>query len=486
MTIKRVSSLLVGILIFCVIVLYSSIQPCLAAFSLSVEPYEGGYDLRFGKIGTQTAKVVKEVTIRMTTDIGKQYRVYQRLEKPLTTSDGIEVDRNNFKMYTLINSNSKGTLERIEEFPVMSSDTVLYTSDAVGNGDSFRIVYTFDPSIDQVAGSYYGRMLYYVVPIDSAQDQVTEIINMYADLTNEGAVDLTTDTGFKTIRISSGDLNKISTQYPSVIISVKGNLGARYRIYQQIGETSIKGKGGERFDLSKVIYEVTDSNSKVASKQGDLNDLKTKSLVYSSDDLGSSSEIRIKFEPANDFSQLKADTYTGMINYYIEMDNIRTALEPGYIDSVDVEFDVEPIFRIIVVSVSESGEIVEERSSLLRFGQIGYKAGTKESKIRIKIESNMGRPYLVTQRLSDSLQTEEGYKISDDLFTFELEKEGETGAILKLEEEIAVAPEKDVSLFISNTEGNSDEFDVTYKLKVTPNTRGGNYATGISYSLSEL
>ena len=67
---------------------------CFAAFTLSVEPYEGGYDLRFGKVDTQDTKVVKEISMRVTTNIDKRYRVYQRLLKPLTTADGVEIDRN--------------------------------------------------------------------------------------------------------------------------------------------------------------------------------------------------------------------------------------------------------------------------------------------------------------------------------------------------------------------------------------------------------
>ncbi|MFC1646409.1 hypothetical protein ACFL2Y_04455 [Candidatus Omnitrophota bacterium] len=484
---KQLSSLII-ILTFCLsIVLFRPIQPCFA-FSLSVEPYEGGYDLRFGKAGTQDIKIVKELTIRITTTIGKQYRVYQRLEKPLTTPDGVEIDRKNFKMYTLINSNTKGTLERIEEFPVMSSDTVLYTSDTAGDGDSFRVVYTLQPTIDQVQGSYHGRLLFILVPIDSTQDQVVETLNMYADLTNEGAIEISTESGFKTIRISSGDLDEMTfPQYPTVLISVKGNLGSRYRIYQSLGDSLIHASGGERFELSKVTYKVTDSSSGPVTKEGDLSDLRSKALVYASDDLGSSREITIKFVPAKDFAQQNANIYTGVINYSLELDNIRTMVEPGYIDSVDVEFDIEPVFRIVATSIPTDGKIaLQERSAVLRFGEVSYKTGAKESKVKIKIESNLDRPYLVTQKITGALQNLEGNRIPKEFFTFELEKVEDTGGKLKLDSETAIDPDKDTTLFISNHSGDSDEFEVTYRLRVTANTRSGDYGTGISYSLSEL
>lgn len=484
---KQVLTLLKIVIIFCVFVLFKPIQPCFAAFSLTVDPYEGGYDLRFGKSSTQDPKVVKEITIRVTTNIGKQYRVYQRLEKPLTTPDGVEIDHNNFKMYTLINSNTRGTLERIEEFPVMSSDTVLYTSDTAGTGDSFRVVYTLQPTIDQVAGSYHGRLIYYVVAIDSTQEQEVETLNMYADLTNEGAVEVSTESGFKRIRISSSDLNDIAPQYPVVNISIKGNLGSRYRIYQGLGGSLVKGSGGERFDLSKVAYKITDSRSGAVIKEGDLSDLRSKSLVYVSDDLGSSNDIAIEFIPAKDFIEQRADTYTGAISYSIELDKARTTFESGYIDSMDVEFDVEPIFRIVVTSVSSDGEtIIQEGSAVLRFGELSYKTGANESKVNMKIESNLDKPYLVTQKIMGPLQNDEGDKIPGKLFTFELSKDEDSDATIKFDTETSIDSENDVAIFVSNDNGDSDEFEITYKLRVTADTPGGNYNTGVSYSLSEL
>jgi len=463
------------------------IRPCFAAFSFSVTPYEGGYDLRFGRLDTQSEKVIKEFIITVTTDIGKQYRVYQRLDKMLATPDGVEVERNKFKMYTLTNSNSKGTLEWIEETPVMSADTVLYTSNTAGEGDTFKIVYTLEPSTNQVAGSYYGRLIFLLVPIDSTQDQVLQTINMYVDLTNEGAVEISTQTGSKLIHISSSDLEEgTSTTDKTVGISVKGNLGTRYTIYQQLDNSLIKAGSSELLDLTKVTYKVTDVNSGNIIKEGNLSDLKAKSMVYTSDDLGSARDIEIEYQPTKDFPAQRADVYRGIINYYLEMEKASVALESGFVDSVDIECEVEPQFQIVATSIGPDGAAIEKGLSFLQFGEVGYKEGTKESRVNVKIESNLGKAYAVTQKLSGPLQNEEGDKIPDDFFTFKLEKREGTLGTLKFEEETITVPSSDVTLFVSNGNGDSDEFDVVYKLKVTGDTRAGNYNTGISYSLSEL
>lgn len=460
---------------------------CFAAFSLSVQPFGGGYDIRFGRLAANDAKEVKELTISVTTDIGKQYRVYQRIESPLRTADGTDVEPNQLKMFTLINSNSKGTLERMEEYPVMLSDTLLYTSNSAGESDSFKVAYTLTPSASQADGSYYGRVTYILRAIDSAQDQVIETLNMYADLSNEGSVQISTDTGSRRIRISSRDVERLSAaQYPQVKISVKGNMGARYRIYQELKDAQLKSDTGQEFDLSKVAFEAFDTKTNTMLNKGDLSYLRTKTLVYSSDDTGTSTDVIITYGPTKDFTQQKASFYTGSIEYYLEIDRARAFIEPGFIDAVDLEFEVEPIFGILTFAVSEDGQVQKEGSTLLRFGIVGFKAGTKESKVRLKVNSNLGRPYLVTQKLATPLENEQGDKIPDELLTFETKKAGETKGNVKFAEETKFESEKDISIFVSNSAGESDEFDITYKLRVTPDTHGGDYSTQISYSLSEL
>lgn len=484
---KKQVSFLIKILILCLGFIFSdSLKPCFAAFSINVEPYEGGYDIRFGRLAVSDPKKSEQITITITTDIGKQYRVYQRVDQPLRSPDNIEIDPNQFKMYTLLGSNSKGTLERLEEYPVMISDTLLYTSNTAGDGDSFKVVYTLTPSPNQAQNSYYGRIIYILRPIDSTQDQVIKTIYMYAELSNEGAVELSTSTGFKTIVISSSDLDKASFQYPRVLLTVKGNVGARYRLYQRFADSTVRSQIGTDFDLKNVIYEVVDVSTGQITKQEDLRDLRAKSLIYASDDLGTGNQVVITYKPTKDFPQSKAGFYRGSINYYLEIDRPTPSLEPGFIDAVGLELNVEPIFRIVALSLDEEKKPQKEDTMLLRFGQVDYKTGPKESKVRIKVQSNKETPYLVTQKLAQPLQNPQGARIPDEQFTFVLESLDTTQGTLKLQDETVFESARDIVLFVSDAKGSSDEFDITYKLRTTPDTKGGDYTTAVSYSLSEL
>ena len=456
-----------------------------SAFRLTLTPYEGEFDLLFGRINAAGPKVVKELTIAVTTDIGKRYRVYQRVLRPLT-SDGIEINPDQFKMYTDIDSNSRGTLERLEEHRVTHMDTLLYTSNTSGDSDSFRVVYTIEPFASQVPGFYTGRLQFILLPIDSTQDEEKDEVNMFADLTNEGAIEITTETGFKRIYISSKDLDSEVDLFNKVYISVKGNMGARYRIYQQLGDNLVRSADGDQFDLEKVEFEVMEQDIVAAKKTGNLSELRSKSLIYVSDDLGSSNQIAITYKPTADFSQLKANLYTGAIDYSLELDRVTGILDPGIIDSIDVEFDVESIFRIVAVSISKDGKEIAEGKTALQFGKVGYKGGIKESRVRVRVESNMQKPYLVTQKFSGPLQDSEGNRIPKNLFTFYLEKEEDTEATLKFVKDAIVETEKDIPVFISNRDGDSDDFEIIYKLKTTGDTQAGDYNTGLSFSLSEL
>ena len=157
-----------------------SLEGVKAEFSLSVVPYEGGYDLRFGKIFQ--GKVNKEVIVKITsTTLGKRYRLIQVLLEPLTNSEGRRIPQNSFSVYGIRGTNRYGTLlER--EIPVSLGRTIIYTSDPQGNSDSFNLVYSLKVTPEQAPGFYRGKIVYILEPIDSAESPVRVILNIFAEV----------------------------------------------------------------------------------------------------------------------------------------------------------------------------------------------------------------------------------------------------------------------------------------------------------------
>jgi hypothetical protein len=147
---------------------------------------------------------------------------------------------------------------------------------------------------------------------------------------------------------------------------------------------------------------------------------------------------------------------------------------------------VEPVFDIAANYVTAEGQVIQESLTQLEFGEVDYHEGAKEKRVSVKVKSNLGKPYSINQKVGGPLQNEQGDRIPDELFTFKVEKKETTSGKLKFEEELVVDSTKDMAIFVSDTNGDSDEFDIVYKLKATSDIRGGTYTTGISYSLSEL
>ena len=149
--------------------------------------------------------MAKEVTLRTTSDIAKPYRVFQKVIVPLATSDGTTLPDEQFKMYPLVNSNSRGTLLYREESPVNQFNELIYTSDGAGTSDSFQLVYTITPKGNQIQGSYYGRFSYVLVPVDTTQVQVVTNMNVYVELAagTTPVVEVKTESGIPRLELSS-------------------------------------------------------------------------------------------------------------------------------------------------------------------------------------------------------------------------------------------------------------------------------------------
>ncbi|MDP2754026.1 MAG: hypothetical protein Q8P40_06495, partial [Nitrospirota bacterium] len=71
-------------------------------------------------------------------------------------------------------------------------------------------------------------------------------------------------------------------------------------------------------------------------------------------------------------------------------------------------------------------------------------------------------------------------------FTCRIEAVGTTKGRLKLEQKLTIEKQRDMSLFISDSEGSSDSFKVIYELTPPPDVQAGDYSTTLIYSLLEI
>ena len=448
-----------------------SIEDAFAAFNLSITPYEGGYDLRYGKVDSSLSWINKEVNVDIRSDIQKQYRLIQRLVAPLTNDEGDEIPLNDFRIYALRGTNKYGTLSVGEEVPVRLGRQIVYTSNQTGNSDSFILVYKLTVPLDQPAGSYRARINYILEPIDSLQEAVTVNLNIYAEIERESKIEITTAFGSRRIELKKSDREE--DMHKEVLVNITGNLGGQFRIMQEIGEP-LQNSAGERLSFESVGFKVQEAQKGIPGyiKYTPLSS--NKQLLYTSGPRGEGDSFVIGYS-LEDVDTEKAGRYVGSISYILEGG---VFLKQGLIDTFPLEVDIPRILDII---------IRPEVGGSIEFRDLRPQQPPKVNEVIIEVKTNVDKKYQVSQNILSELTSPEGNIISEEYFTLRTERtEGSTSAgILKLPEK-TVAEKGETVLFISNRYGDSDSFKVIYELSIPLNIRSGNYSTRITYSLSEI
>src|SRR5262245_21557605 len=110
-----------------------------AALNLSANPVDGGNTLRLGRVDG-ALEVTKAIKLRISTDDGKQYQVFQRLENSLTNERQNILDSQAINSYAVSGSNASGTLYSQQNEPLRLTDQLLYTSSPDGQSDTLTIV----------------------------------------------------------------------------------------------------------------------------------------------------------------------------------------------------------------------------------------------------------------------------------------------------------------------------------------------------------
>ncbi|MGE5279659.1 MAG: hypothetical protein ACM3L6_02805 [Deltaproteobacteria bacterium] len=440
-------------------------------------PEDGGFDLRFGRISPQDFKVAKQVTVRISSDTGEEYRVIHRLQEPLRSGEGVELPVGQFQMYPLINTNSRGSLLTFPETPVGSFDGVLYASDAAGQGDSFRVVYTVTPWERQVPGTYRGRITYILVPVKSTASQVVVNLDVLVELAAgaQPAVEVVPEGAPDRLEL------KTPRDFPftpdtaeagaTLFVRVLSPLGERYRIFQSFDGGEPTDNEGRRAQLKDVLVRA-EGGTQGAAPAGSLQEARGAQLLYTSDTKGAPVDLAVRYVPGRDFWMQQAGTYRGRLTFYMETESgSRTDLR-----DLDVVMDVGRLFDIYVTSGGKEGVNLD-------FGDVSSKTGPRTSEVALHAVSNLGRPYQIVQVVSAPMTNEEGVAVPlGDFTVYALQDEGSAPAATLLRQPVAVRPGETV-VATSDAQGHSTQVTLVYQLTMGPDSKGGRYTTQLGYSL---
>ena len=435
-----------------------------ATFNISVTPYEGGYDLRFGKISTSNQWINKEVTLRATTDINKQYRVIQTLLEPLSDAAGNRIPENNLVVYSLRGTNNYGTVNVESQRPVNLGRMTIYTSNQQGLSDSFILVYRLQISSGQSPGLYRGRIAYTLEPIGSEQSSTTVILNMSCQVETQASIEIGTALGSKMVKLSPA---KPEGDTCDIIVNIKGSLGAQFKILQ-IYEPLVSSEGEE---LSFEALEFDVRGASHGQAQAAPTSLSPKpEVIYISSLRGEQDTFMINLR-IKSLEKEKAGIYRGNLKYLLEGGNIKS----GLIETLSLEVDNPRVFDLI---------ITPQMGGTIMFRDLKPLEPPRVYQVDFKINTNIGKPYQISQGLISEFTSKEGDIIPGEQFIVRAESL-DTKGILKFPKKTEVNIGEMV-LFVSDKLGSADEFRVIYELSLPLNVKSGDYSTRISYSLSEI
>lgn len=452
--------------IFVVGLVFSKPNVALALFSVSARPYEGGFDLRYGKISPASGRVNQEIDVAISSDISKQYRLVQTLLDPLSTPDGRNIPSNSFFVYGIRGSNKYGTLNVEQDVPVSLSRQIIYTSNQTGSSDSLILVYGLILPGNVEAGSYRGRIAFTLEAIDSTQEPQTTILNIFLEVETESAIEITTSTGSNTIQLRPGTER---VENPEVAFEIKGNFGSQFRISQDVTEQP-SSADNEVLDWQAVNFAGSDAKKGMAvNEPTPLSD--RQQIIYTSSPRGEQDSFVIKYS-LSDSDKQKAGTYRTRLKYILEGASF---VQTRLLDTLDLIIDIPRIFDL---------EVIPEYGGVIQFRDVKPLQLPKINQVTIEINSNIGKKYQLTQKVLSELTTAEGFTIPDNNFTVRTESL-ETKGILKVANKQPVK-KGDMVLFVSDENGASDKFKIIYELSLPADYHAGDYSTKIVYSLSEI
>lgn len=435
-----------------------------ADFSLSVTPFEGGSDLRYGKIDVNTGRANKEIIVKVSSDINKQYRVIQAWLEPLTNAEGWPLVENSLFVYGIRGTNSFGTLNVEQEIPIGYSRTLLYTSNTQGIQDSFKLVYGLLLSTNQRPGSYRGRLAFTLEPIDSVQSLVNVILNVFVEIGAESKIRISSVSGGTALRLKADSSAETSTD---VLVNCQGGWTGQFRISQLL-PMALESPEGLKLPEEAINFTVRQAQKGAAITQATPVAVNKQQAVYTSNQFAEAEDFVITYSLV-DASKSKAGKYRGGLKYYLE------GPASFLIETLSLEVDIPKVFNLTVIP---------ETGGVMQFRNLKPNEPPRTSEVIMKIDTNVGRPYQVSQRVASEFIDKEGNVIPKENFKLKIEPQ-ETRGKIKFSEQSEVKLGESV-LFISDGAGASDSFKIIYELGPGVNLKPGDYATSIVYSISEI
>lgn len=431
-----------------------------AALSLSITPIDGGSGIRFDRVvpGLQNTK---QLQIRISSNTGKKYQVFQRVFEPITNEKGQQLNLASVATATLPGSNSAGTLYLQNADHLSYSEQLIYTSGQGGESDSFGIAYSVSPESIGMSGNFRGRIVFTVRSLGEA-DQTESTVDFFLENTAQLKVSVAGDHDLRRIRIKDTDTSEERADF--VRISFTNNGGSEIKFYQEV-MAPLTNDAGIELPADAIKLSVQGGNGpNIRLSRNSLS--RSRSLLYAGNINEDDFAVYFLVDPQV-IQKADAGTYTGQVKYSVESDS-------GHQEFVlDVECKVEPLFTMDVTVPPEG----------INFGHVLASSPAQEKQVLITVKSNLHKPYQIVQNMVSPMTNEHGKEFDSKYFMFKVDLSGQKG-YTKYADFSPVAA-GDYPIYSSNAHGDPVSFTVTYQLKGYFSMDPGNFVAPLKFSLDQ-
>lgn len=435
-----------------------------AVFDLQVTPRRGGQNIRFEESEPGGLLRNEELTAAVISTEGAPYRIYQTLYQPLTNERGDVIPQHQFIQFSP--TNTLGNLRVQIETPVTMGQTTIYTSNGAGESDTFVLVLNVRVPEGQPGGVYHTQLTFQAEPTSPRPGMTTQIVTLdvRVEIRPRFRADITGVRGSRKL-----DLGKIDKDHPdaaeALAMQIESNVNAPYRILYQLTEP-LASSEGIPMEGAFTLSARSERGGRVAQSEEVAQAAR---VLYTSENGGPDAlELAFRIEPA---AAQKAGTYQGLLRFWVESSDPRAS---SWFATIPVRVTVEAVFDLTVdFAGGDPG---------LAFGLFKDDA-EKERTLILRVRSNLGKPYQVTQVVSKKLTNPGGEVIPVGLFQFFGDK-SETGkSLVTVPTEVK---EGESSVFLSDDNGSPEEVTLHYRLRVPLDQRSGLYNAEIKYSITTL
>ena len=436
--------------------------PASAAMKLSIMPEDGTNSLRFGRVGLPTT-LNKEVNFRITTDEDQQYQVFQRLSSPFFNERGEQLSEDVLMSAGVPGSNSVGNLDLQNAERLGFSEQLIYTSSAGGLSDSFALVYQVNAEDVTANGNFSGDILYTLRPIGGgAQEEI--VLRAYFDISSDLSIRSESSSGSDYLRLDQSD---VRADQGYVRFDFDGNRDRELKIYQSMIDLP-RDELNRSLDENVVKFFTSGGESGELNYQDRTNLASRRLLIYTTDSAQDSVFVNYMIDEETKDIQ-RAGTYFGKVQFDFESTSFADT------KNIDLEVTIPPVFEMETAFPPEG----------VSFEGLLPTSEPQLKEVIVSVKSNLGKVYVVNQRVVGTLSNEEGQPFDNDFFNVKQELiDGSSGEVNN--EEFVPVSEGDATLFFSDNAGTSSQFKVTYRLQPYPKMQPGDYQMAVVYSISEI